>query len=134
MGGRRLALGLDLSTQSLSAILVDIDSRKKFFEYQLDFIEDDRLNVFNIREKDYIMPPRVPGEADQPPEMFFTSLDAIFGDMEKAGVPLEDIVVINDSGQQHGHVYLNRSAQSIFARLTEKGSGLSNLVTLLREW
>lgn len=131
MGQRRLALGLDLSTQSLSAVLVDIDSRKKFFEQQLDYTEDGRLNVFGIRKKDYILPPRISGEADQPPEMFFTSLDAMFSDMEEAGVPLEDIVVINDSGQQHGHVYLNHSAQSIFARLTEKGSGSTDLVTLL---
>jgi len=128
---KRLALGLDSSTQSLTAVLVDIDSRKKIFEYQLDYAEDIRLSVFGINRDDYIMTPRVQGEADQPPEMFFASLDAMFGDMEKVGVPIEEIVVINNSGQQHGHVYLNHNAQKIFLQLTEKNSGLSTLTTLL---
>ena len=101
----RLALGLDSSTQSLSAIVVDIDTGDKSFEHSLDYRKDTRLNDFGIRS-DYIIPPRVEGEADQPPGMFLASLDAMFHDMEIAGVPLEEIVVINDSGQQHGHVYL----------------------------
>jgi len=63
--------------------------------------------------------------------MFFASLDAMFGDMKMAGVTLGDIVVINDSAQQHGHVYLNRNAQSIFAKLDKQGSGNSDLVALL---
>jgi len=128
---RRLALGLDLSTQSLSAIIIDIDSRKKIFEYQLDYAEDDRLNGYGIRKTDYIIPPRTQGEADQPPEMYFSSFDAIFGDLKRSEVPLEDVVVINASGQQHGHIYLNNNARSIFNKLMRKGSGSSDLVSLL---
>lgn len=44
---------------------------------------------------------------------------------------MEDIVVINDSGQQHGHVYLNYNAQSIFAKLNKQGSERSDLATSL---
>ena len=131
MTKKRLALGLDSSTQSLSGVVVDIESREKVFELSLDYIKDPRLNGFGIRKTDYIVPPGVEGEAAQPPEMFFASLDAMFSDMKSAGIALANIVVINNSGQQHGHVYLNHNAQSIFDRLNKQNSGLSALVTLL---
>ena len=131
MKNRRLALGLDLSTQSLSAVVIDIDARLKLLEHSLDYMKDARLNIFGVRREDYMLPPRSEGEADQPPEMFLAALDAIFSDL-KQSVSMEDIVVINNSGQQHGHVYLNRSAPSIFAGLQNSDSQGSNLVTLLK--
>jgi len=111
--------------------MIDIDSAEKLFEHSLDYTRDSRLNGFGIRKKDYIVPPRVEGEADQPPEVFFASLDAMFSDMKSSDVPLDEIVIINNSGQQHGHVYLNHNAQSIFAKLNKKDSVVSDLVTLL---
>ena len=126
----RLALGLDLSTQSLSAVIVDIDTGDKSFEHSLDYRKDTRLNDFGIGA-DYIIPPRVEGEADQPPLMFFAALDAMFNDIRGAGVPLANIVVINGSGQQHGHVYLNGSAASMFSELKRNGSSQKALVDLL---
>lgn len=131
MKKRRLALGMDLSTQSLSAVVLDIDSRAKVYEHSLDYLKDRRLDGFGIQRKDYIVPPRTEGEADQPPKMFFASLDAMFSDMKDAGVALKDIVVVNNSGQQHGYVYLNHNARSIFARLGEEDAKQSDLVTLL---
>ena len=77
MSRKRLALGLDLSTQSLSAVVLDIDAGKKIASYSLDYTKDKRLSGFGIRSADYILPPRTEGEADQPPEMFLTALDAI---------------------------------------------------------
>ncbi len=123
---------MDFSTQSLSVVVLDIDSRTKVYENALDFAEDPRLSGFGIRRTDYIVPPRVEGEADQPPEMFFASLDAMFHDMKEAGVTLHDIVIVNNSGQQHGHVYLNHNASAIFSRLKEKGSAQADLVALLK--
>ena len=112
----RLALGLDSSTQSLSAVVIDIDTAEKCFEHSLDYRADARLNRFGIGE-DYILPPREEGEAEQPPLMYLASLDAMFADMREAGVPLESILLINTSGQQHGHVYLNSEADALLAQL-----------------
>ena len=126
----KLSLGLDASTQSLSAVIVDIENGDKSFEHSLDYRRDSRLNNFGIRS-DYIIPPRVEGEADQPPEMFWAALDAMFNDIRTAGVSLADIVVINNSGQQHGHVYLNRSAENLFLQLRQQGSGEKDLISLL---
>ena len=113
---QRLALGLDSSTQSLSAVVIDIDTAEKYFEHSLDYRADARLNRFGIGE-DYILPPREEGEAEQPPLMYLASLDAMFADMREAGVPLESILLINTSGQQHGHVYLNGDADALLAQL-----------------
>ncbi len=112
----RLALGLDSSTQSLSAVVIDIDTAEKCFEHSLDYRADTRLNQFGIGE-DYILPPSDEGEAEQPPLMYLASLDAMFADLREAGVPLEDILLINTSGQQHGHVYLNQDADALLAQL-----------------
>jgi xylulokinase len=131
MKKRRLSLGLDVSTQSISAVVLDIDSRNRVYEHSLDYCQDSRLNTFGIKQEDYILPPKTEGEASQPPEMFFASLDAIFNDL-KAALNLEDIVVVNNSSQQHGHVYLNHQANSIFHRLSEEDSAQSDLVTLLK--
>jgi xylulokinase len=132
MAKPRLALGLDISTQSLSALVLDIDERKKLIELSLDYLKDRRLNTFGIREPDYILPPRSDGEADQPPLMFLAALDAIFSDLKKS-ISLEDVVVINTSGQQHGHVYLNPKAPSVFAALNDDGSERTDLIKLLKD-
>ena len=132
MPKKRLALGLDSSTQSLSAIVIDIDTAEKWFEHSLDYRADARTNCFSIGE-DYILPPREEGEAEQPPLMYLASLDAMFADIQAAGVALEDIVVINTSGQQHGHVYLNRNAATIFSNLQKPESNASELKKLLAD-
>jgi xylulokinase len=129
---RRLSLGLDISTQSLSASVLDIDGRKKLVEISLDYLKDSRLNTFGIRAPDYILPPRFEGEADQPPLIFLAALDAILSDLKKS-ISLENVVIINTSGQQHGHVYLNKSATAIFALLNETDSRASNLASLLKD-
>jgi xylulokinase len=131
MKNKRLSLGLDMSTQGISAVVLDIDTRTRVYEHSLDYCRDPRLNVYGIRKEDYILPPETEGEASQPPEMFFTSLDAMFADLKEA-VTLRDIVVINNSGQQHGHVYLNHQARSIFNRLSGEDSVGSDLATLLK--
>ena len=128
----RLALGLDSSTQSLSAIVIDIDTAEKCFEHSLDYRADTRLNQFGIGE-DYILPPTEEGEAEQPPLMYLASLDTLFADMQAAGVALADIVAINTSGQQHGHVYLNRNAANMFSNLQKSESHTSELKTLLAD-
>ena len=132
MARKRLALGLDSSTQSLSAIVIDMDTAEKCFDHSLDYRADARLNRFGIGE-DYILPPREEGEAEQPPLMYLASLDAMFTDMREAGVALENIIVINTSGQQHGHVYLNRNAANRFSNLQKPESNASELKTLLSD-
>jgi xylulokinase len=131
MKKNRLALGLDLSTQGIAVVLVDIDRREKVGERSLDFCRDARLNSYGIRSEDYILPPKEKGEANQPAELYFAAIDAICGDIRDIVDPGE-IVIINSSGQQHGHVYLNRDAGTAFSHLRNEKSVNTNLARILR--
>ena len=128
---KRLALGLDLSTQSLSAVVLDIDNCEKIFEYSLDYVKDTRLVKFGLQPESYILPAEIEGEADQPVKMYLAALDALLSDVVKNGVDLQNMVVINVSGQQHGHVYLNRQADTIFKRLEDNDAAQTDLCSLL---
>jgi xylulokinase len=128
---KRLSLGLDLSTQNISAALIDVDSREIIFQHTLDYHEDARLNIYGIQAQNYILPQKSTGEANQPPKMFFAALEAIFADMKSAGLPMRDIVVCNTSAQQHSHAYMSHRARTIFGRLNIPGNMKSNLVTIL---
>jgi xylulokinase len=131
MANKKLSLGLDLSTQSLSAVLIDIESREIVYQQSLDYQKDNRLKKYGIQGQNYILPPKNDGEANQPAKMFIAALDALFTDMKSTGLPMRDIVVCNTSAQQHGHAYLSHQARTIFARLNIPSNTKSSLVTLL---
>jgi xylulokinase len=107
----RIALGLDLSTQSLSVAALNIDSCQKIYANSVDFVQDNRLAGFGLQSDSYVLPTEKEGEAHQPVKMYLAALDALFTDMVKDGFPLQSVVVVNVSGQQHGHVYLNHQAK-----------------------
>ena len=50
MESPRLSLGIDLSTQSISAIVIDIGKIEAVAEISLNYLKDERLNCFGIRE------------------------------------------------------------------------------------
>jgi len=131
MSERRLVLGLDSSTQSLTAVLVDIKKRTIVAEHSLSYKSDPRLSGFGFEHESFIVPPREPGEADQPPRLFLASLDAILSDLKAQGVSLSEIAAINVSGQQHGHVYLGPQTQTAFMKLRAADSQESTLVELI---
>ena len=128
---QQLSIGLDSSTQSLTAVIIELVDGEVVHNHSLDYAKDERLNGYGIHHSDYIIPPREPGEADQPPLMYLASLDAMFADLKNAGIDLSSVVAINDSGQQHGHVYLNEQAPDLFGKLRQKDSGGSHLTDLL---
>ena len=63
---KRLSLGLDSSTQSMTGVLIDIDNGEIVYSKSLDYASDPRLNCYGINHKEYLVPPREAGEADQP--------------------------------------------------------------------
>ncbi|MBW1710389.1 MAG: hypothetical protein JRG97_04430 [Deltaproteobacteria bacterium] len=128
----RFSLGLDLSPQSLTAILLEIDTGKKIFTRSIDYYNDERLRGIGIRD-DFIIPPRTAGEADQPPSLFLKALDAMFSDLHNEGLALADVLVINNSSQQHGHVYLNSASRVLFSSLKRKPKDkASNLTDMIK--
>lgn len=129
----RYTLGLDISTQSISAVLLDLEHKAVAHQLSLAYREDPRLNRFGIDFDSLVVPPREPGEADQPPLMFLAGLDAILADLVSAGAPLTKVGAIAISAQQHGHVYLGEKAASLITALGKEDPGETPLASRLRE-
>jgi xylulokinase len=129
-------LGIDVSTQSISAVAVrpEPGPAKVLAEHTIAYRDDPRLNCFGIHCDSLLVPPRVAGEADQPPEMFLAGLDALFEDLRNQGFDLSRIAAVSVSAQQHGHVYLSAEGLKHIGRLNDEGTGTSSgadLVTRL---
>jgi xylulokinase len=119
----KLFLGLDSSTQSLSAIIIDYDTRRVVYEHSLNF--DKTLPHYGTENG--ALRSRDPLVVHSPPLMWVEALDTIFAQMKRDGVPLGNILAISGSGQQHGSVYLNDRAASALARLNPAKSLVENL-------
>lgn len=104
-----LYLGFDCSTQSLSAIVIEVagDERRVVFEHALSFDRD-------LPEYGTINGIVRGGAADEmlaPPEMWADALDRMMAILARdAGVDITQIRAISGAAQQHGSVYLNRRA------------------------
>jgi xylulokinase len=119
----KLFLGLDSSTQSLSAVVIDLDSRKVIYEKSLNF--DQALPQFKTQNG--VLPNRDPLVKHSSPLLWAAALDLIFSRMKKDGVALGQILAVSGSGQQHGSVYLSEKAADVLANLNPKRSLVENL-------
>jgi len=119
----KLFLGLDSSTQSLSAVVIDLDTRKVIYEKSLNF--DRALPHYKTRNG--VLPSRNPLIKHSPPLMWAEALDLIFAEMKKAGVVLGEILAVSGSGQQHGSVYFNKNIEATLANLNPEKSLVENL-------
>ena len=126
-----LSLGLDASTQSLSAVLLDVETGHVVWNRSLAYRDDPRLLGYGFEHDTLIIPPREPGEAEQPPRLFLAALDAILCDLKEAGIDTAAIASINTSGQQHGHVFLGEQAQDAFSGLRQAGNCRQSLTVQL---
>ena len=109
----RLFLGLDSSTQSLSAIVINYDARRIVYENSLSF--DKMLPHYGTRNG--TLRSSDPLVVHSPPLMWVAALDILFGQMKNDGVALGEIIAVSGSGQQHGSVYLNDRAAGALGKL-----------------
>jgi xylulokinase len=119
----KLFLGLDSSTQSLSAVIIDLDARRVIYEKSLNF--DQALPHYKTRNG--VLPNRDPLIKHSPPLMWAEALDLIFAQMKKDGAPLGKILAVSGCGQQHGSVYFNETAEAALANLDSNKSLVENL-------
>ena len=111
----RTTLGIDLSTQSVTGVV--LRDHAVVTEVSIAYRNDLRMARFGIDFMSMIVPPRVPGEADQPPLMFLAALDVLFMELARREAPLDKLDAIAVSAQQHGHVYLSGDAYAAFHAL-----------------
>ena len=110
-----LYLGLDSSTQSLTAVVIQIDrdQRGVVFETSLNF--DEALPHYGTRNG--VLPNDDPALAVVPPLIWAEALDVMMTRVAGAGIDIRQIAAISGCGQQHGSVYLDPSSSAALASL-----------------
>ncbi|MGJ8641625.1 MAG: xylulokinase [Opitutaceae bacterium] len=96
------SLGIDSSTQSCSAIVIDTDSGQIVAEASVNFGE--RLPQYSAPSG--FIPDGENGEVHADPLMWLDALEFLLVDLAKV-CDLSKIETISGAGQQHGSVYLN---------------------------
>jgi len=96
-------LGLDCSTQSLTGIIIDFESKKPVISRSLPFGEyfpqyNTDHGIIKFKDEKVV---------HSYPLMWVEALDLIFSKFKEAAIDLSLIKAISGSGQQHGTVYLN---------------------------
>ncbi|MCH8510143.1 MAG: carbohydrate kinase [Kiritimatiellae bacterium] len=123
----KLFLGLDSSTQSLSSVLIDLDSGKILDDRSINFdsaLPDYRTQNGVLRDKD-------PTVVHSPPLMWADALDLLFQQLKKDKLPLGEILAVSGSGQQHGSVYMTSNAEKQFRDMDLNGLLADNLGRVL---
>jgi xylulokinase len=110
-----LYLGLDCSTQSLSAIILAVDGADRRIVLEREVVFDRDLPAYGTRHG--VLPSDDPLVAHSPPLMWAEALDRLLGDLAASGIDRGAIRAIAGSAQQHGSVYLNATFGPWLAQL-----------------
>ena len=116
-----LALGIDSSTQSTSAVLLDRTTFQTVAEAKVRYRDDPRLSRYGLSDGAPILEPREKGEADQPAALFLDALDALLADLGPG--LLGRIAAVDFSAQQHGQVWIGAEAAKAMTALRGSGAG-----------
>lgn len=105
-------LGFDLSTQSLTAVVIDSDIRSVVLEHAFAF--DRELPAYGTHAG--VLPSGDPRVAHAPPLMWADALDRMCAALRER-VDVSRIRAISGAAQQHGSVYLVRPAKETLGKL-----------------
>jgi xylulokinase len=98
-------LGLDSSTQSLSAIIVDTAQGRVVLDESVSFGSD----LPSYASPQGVLPHADPRVRHSDPLMWVEGLELLLSRIDSSGFDLSKVRGISGAGQQHGSVYLNRS-------------------------
>jgi len=118
-----LFLGLDSSTQSLSAVAIDDVEREIVLEHSINF--DEKLPKYGTENG--VLPDDDPRIKHSSPHLWADAIDVLFAEMKAVGFPFGEVKAIAVSGQQHGSVYLKAEATKALASL-ETRRGLADAI------
>ncbi|CCG80912.1 Probable D-xylulose kinase A [Taphrina deformans PYCC 5710] len=108
-------LGLDLSTQQLKGVVIDVKLKLRS-ETVVSFDTD--LPHYETTKGAYVKGKQVLS----PVAMWVEALDLLLQRMVKDNVPLAQIQGISGSGQQHGSIYWSNQAEKLLAELSSEQS------------
>jgi len=110
-----LYLGLDSSTQSLSAIVLEVDGSHRRIALESSIAFDETLPHYGTRHG--VLPADDATSAVSPPLMWVEALELMMERLAKSGLDLSQLRAISGSAQQHGSVYLNAKAAALLGTL-----------------
>jgi xylulokinase len=110
-----LYLGLDSSTQSLTAIVLEAEAGERRVLFESSVVFDEAFPGYGTHHG--VLPSADPATAVSPPLLWVDALELVMRGLSKSGLDLRRLSAISGSAQQHGSVYLNASAQSRLASL-----------------
>jgi xylulokinase len=105
----KLFVGLDSSTQSLSAVVIEVQDDERRVALETSLLFDEALPHYGTQHG--ILPRTDPAVAVSSPIMWAEALDVMMGRLARSGIDLSRVVGISGSAQQHGSVYLNAEAR-----------------------
>ena len=110
-----LYLGLDSSTQSLSAIVLEIEGGRRRIAFDSSMQFDETFPRYGTTHG--VLPDPDPAIATSPPLLWVEALDLMMARLATSGLDLGRLAAVSGSAQQHGSVYLNGRADAILAAL-----------------
>ena len=125
----KLYLGFDCSTQSLTAIVLEVDRDRAQVVFETSLAFDEALPAYGTKYG--VLPDRVPGIAVSPPLMWADALDLMLAEVAASGLDLRRLAAISGSGQQHGSVYLNAAAPAALSNLDPVAAPAAQLTNCL---
>ena len=109
-------LGLDCSTQSLTAMVIAVEGNDRQIVFEHSLVFDDEFPEF--RTTNGVVRGQDPREVWSSPLMWAEALDRVMAIVSReGGFDLAELAAISGSGQQHGSVYLTASAAQRWAAL-----------------
>jgi xylulokinase len=109
-------LGLDSSTQSVTATAIEVDGDRRAILFERSFRYDEALPDYGTRYG--VLPSSDPTIAHAPPLMWSEALDRMIDELVRdADVDWTGLRAISGSAQQHGSVYVNALARERLANL-----------------
>ncbi|MGB2091715.1 MAG: xylulokinase [Akkermansiaceae bacterium] len=106
-------LGLDCSTQSFSALIIDAEKGSIVHEASVNFEGD----LPHYQTTSGFVHGELPGEVFSDPLMWLEALDLLLTKLVDDGIDLSAIEAVSGSGQQHATVYLNEHFNTALAGL-----------------
>ena len=128
-GGGRLYLGLDSSTQSLTAIVIEVDGTTAHVVLDASLSFDEAFPQYGTDHG--VLPRTEPDEAFSSPIMWADALESILARVAASGLDVSRIAAISGSAQQHGSVYLNGDAGRMLSRLDPANTLASHIAPIL---
>lgn len=124
-----LYLGLDSSTQSLSAVVIEVSDLRREVVYETSIAFDEALPRYGTKHG--VLPRPDPAVAVSSPVMWAEALEMMLARVVQNVPGLRRLKAIAGSAQQHGSVYLNRDAGARLESLNPSKTLASQIPAML---